>query len=69
MAMQIPVRRLVVDLDITHPQRSVDLHLCVKEVRAGIVVMQTRVYHFDVLTIGCFQFLEREHTVFPHILE
>ena len=39
VSMQIPVARLVMYLDIAHPQRSVYLHLGVEEVWSGISVV------------------------------
>ena len=39
VSMQIPVARLVMYLDIAHPQRSVYLHFRVEEVRPSISVM------------------------------
>ena len=39
VSMQIPIARLVMYLDIAHPQRSVYLHLGVEEVWSGISVM------------------------------
>ena len=41
VSVEIPVRRLVVDLHVSHPQRAVDLHLSVEEVGTRISVVQS----------------------------
>ena len=69
VAMQIPVRGLVVDLYITHPQRTPDLHLRIEEVRPCVVVMQPSVNHFDGITVACLQFLQGEQFVLKHIMQ
>ena len=39
MAMQIPIGSLIVDFNITHPERSTDLYFSIKEVGPGITIM------------------------------
>ena len=51
--MQIPVRRLVVYLHISHPQGAPDSDLRIEEVRPGIAIMQARINHFDGITVAC----------------
>ena len=65
----IPVAGLVMDLDIAHPQGTVDLDFGIKEVGTCIPVMQPRIDHFDVLAVGCHQFLQREQFMLPHIMK
>ena len=55
MAMNIPVARLVVNLDVPYPERAPYLNLRIKEIRAGIAVMQTWVNHFDGFAVACLQ--------------
>ena len=69
VAVQIPVRRLVVNLHIPHPEGAVDIHLRIEEIGTCIVVVQSGVNHFDELAVGCLQFPQREHLVLPHIMQ
>ena len=69
VTVQIPVTRLVVDLHIPHPQGSVDSHLRIEEVGTCVAVVQSRVNHFDVLSVARFQSPQREQLVLPHIMQ
>ena len=56
MTMEIPVRRLVVDLHVSHPQRGTNPDLRIEEVWPRISVMQTRVNHLDGLAVARLKF-------------
>ena len=57
MAVEIPVRRLVVYLHVSHPQRTVDLHLRVEEVGSCVAVVQSRINDLHVLSVGGLELL------------
>ena len=69
MVVLIPVAGLVVNLDITHPQGFSDIDLRIKEVWSRIPIVQARIYHFDVLSVGCLQLPQGEQLVLPHIMK
>ena len=51
MAMQIPIGSLIVDFNITHPQRFTDLYLSIEEVGPGITIMQAGVNNLNLLPV------------------
>jgi hypothetical protein len=67
--MEEPVAGFVVNLHVAHPQLSADLHLGVEEVGSRIVVVQARVYHLHLLTVGRLEAVEWEEPVFPAIMQ
>ena len=68
MAMQVPVGRAVVNLDVAHPQRPVDFHLGIEEVGPCIAVVQSWVDDLHLATVGGRQCPQRQHLMFPHIV-
>ena len=69
VAMQIPVRRLVVYLHVAHPQCLADPHLRIEEVGPRIAVVQSRVDHLDGLSVTRRQLLQRKQLVLPHVVQ
>ena len=69
MAMGKPVARLIVDLDVAYPQRTVNLHLGVEEVGPGVEVVQTGVNHLNGLAVGGLQSFQRKELVLPAIVQ
>ena len=51
VAMQKPVRCLVVNLHIANPQHPVHLYLRIEEVRSGVAVVESRVNHLHRLSL------------------
>ena len=68
VTMLIPVARLVVNLHITYPQIAIDADLGIEKVRAGIVIMQTWVYHFDKSTVTGSKFFQWKKLMFPDVV-
>ena len=69
MSMQIPVARLVMNLDISNPESPADSHFRIEEVWTCVAIVQSRVNHLDVLSVARFHSLQREHLVLPHIMQ
>lgn len=55
MSVTKPVRSLRMQLNVTHPKRTVYFQFCVKEIGACISIRQTGIYHFDRLSGGCLE--------------
>ena len=69
VSMGEPVARLVVDFDVTHPQRTPDFNLCIEEIGPRIVVVQAGIYHFHRLPVGRREGFQGEHLVFPDVMQ
>ena len=69
VSMQIPVARLVVNLNVSYPESPADSHFRIEEVRTCVAVVQSGVNHLDVLSVARFQSPQREQLVLPHIMQ
>ena len=65
----VPVGRLAVNLDIAHPQFATNLNLRVEEIRPGVAVGESHIYHLHGLPVGRPQLREREHLMFPDVMQ
>ena len=68
MPMLHPLRSLIVNLHIAHPQHAVQLQLGVEEVGTRIGIGQARIDDFHPLSVGGAQFLQGEDFVFPKVV-
>jgi len=57
VSVYIPVVGTIMNLHVSHPQCTVNLHLSVEEVWSRIAVVQTRVNHLHQLAVGGVHFL------------
>ena len=65
----VPVAGTVVNLHIAHPQRAVDLQLCVEEVGPGIpAVMESGIHYLDAPAISSLQGAQWPQLVFPDVV-
>ena len=65
----VPVGRLAVYLNVAHPHFATNLNLRVEEIRPGVAVGESHIYHLNGLSFGRSQLREREHLVFPDVME
>ena len=69
VTVQIPVASLVVDLHISHPQCSADLHLGIEEIRTAVAVVQSGIYDFHRPAVSGFKPLQRPHLMLPTVVQ
>ena len=69
VSVLVPVGGTAMNLHIAHPQHAVDLQLCIEEVGAGVIIVQTGVYHLDRPSVSSLQSLQRQQPVPPAIMQ
>jgi hypothetical protein len=69
VGMKIPVARLVVNLHVAHPQRTVNLDFSVEEIGPCIAIVQSGVDDFHLPVVGGGKRGEWEEFVLPHIVK
>ena len=69
VGMKMPVARLVVNLHVAHPQRTVNFDFSVEEIGPCIAVVQSGVDDFHLPVVGGGKRGEWEEFVLPHIVK
>ena len=69
VSVDVPVAAAQVYLDVAHPQRTADAHLRVEEVGPGVAVVQARVYHLHLASVGRRELVQWQQLVLPHIMQ
>ena len=69
MAMLVPVRGTVVNLNVAHPKCFTNLYLRIEEIGSGVVIVQTRIDDLDGTPVGGRQLAQRQQFMFPSIVE
>ena len=64
-----PVAGLVMDLHVAHPERPVDLHFGIEEIRSGMTVVQSGVDDLHDPVVGGREDGEGEELVLPAVVQ
>ena len=67
--MSVPIGRNSMHFYITDPECLTYFHFSVKKVGSCICVMQTTIYDLKGRTICCLQYLKRENSMHPQVLQ